>query len=112
MPGMMVEPLEPVELAAMLGGQHVRGLTETQQHLLVAYCWGGSLEQIAGVLHLAPGTLRNRLGAIEDIILAPLGLARSEALTTQWFTIHLQCGMQCLSHAKMLCEKRCVYACG
>ena len=112
MPGMTVEPLEPVELAAMLSGQHVRGLTETQQHLLAARCWGGTTEQIGCVLHMTPGALRNQFRTIEDIILAPLGLPRSETLATQRFNGHLRCEVHCLSHAEMLIEKRCVYACG
>ncbi len=104
--------LEPIELATLLATHHIPGLNDGDQQILAARCWGCSNSELATIVSLTPEVVRRRFERIEDTILGPTGLKRDLALVTQWFNQHIDCERQCLTHAKMLIEKRIVYGIG
>ena len=102
--------IERKDLLPMLRNHHVFGLDHLQQHILAARCSGGETAPLAALFDYSVGQFANRFRAIEDIALAPLGLARNLAILTLWFGEHLSCEKHCISHAEMLVEKRIVFA--
>ena len=109
---MPVLAIEPTELRLLFAGHHLPALTDFDQRLLAARCWGCSNAGMAPIVGYTPDALRRLFERLEDKIVAPTGLHRDLALVTQWFNLHLNCERQCLSHAKMLIEKRIVYGIG
>lgn len=104
--------LEPAGLGELLATHHIPGLSDSDQRILAARCWGCSTSELATIVSLTPEVVRRRFERIEDIILGPTGLRRDLAVVTQWFNRHIDCERQCLAPAKMLIEKGIVYGIG
>lgn len=107
---MPVMTVEPAELGEILASHHLPALSEFEQRVLTARCWGCANTELVTIVGYAPDALRRVVERLQDIILGPTGMNRDLALVTQWLGKHLDCEKQCLAHAKMLIEKRIVYA--
>lgn len=105
-------PVEPADLARRLCEHHVPGFSDAQQWHLTARLWGGDWVYLSELMHSTPDTLRRQFGGIVDVIVKPFGLARRESVVAHWLDFHLDCGQECLPHAKMRIENGIVFRIG
>ncbi|MBA4182103.1 MAG: hypothetical protein C0506_16070 [Anaerolinea sp.] len=78
---MPVMTVEPAELGEILASHHLPALSEFEQRVLTARCWGCGYSDLAPIVGYAPDALRRVFDRLQGVILGPTGMKRDLART-------------------------------
>lgn len=91
---------EPAAVLQRLRENHLPGLGDYEQHLLVALVTGLRVEDIATRAFRSPRSVRRDIQRLQELISLPAGAEKGQASMLGWWVHeHFRCARQCLGVA-------------